>query len=1120
MTAQDKLGQAEVKLGKLRRAQLNLDLVGGAFYLTSAILLTWTAGTFIELLFNLDSFWRMTLLVLVVCVSIAALFLVYLPILTNPCLKKDVFALEWWALALGKSAPDLLRDRLLNAVQLARSRPSETDPYSEDLARHALLNAVGDMGDVPIESAIRPGYRNQGFRTFLMIGGATLVIVFFGSSSLLDAANRILHPSRQYQVAPSFTLSIDPPGGWVYRGEPVEFTVKTTDENLAQVEFTYAYEGGEQQFRNVRMVNGSGTIRFEGFRSSIWYSAESKGVISPVYQLEIVARPQVSELQYRLFPPRYSRLPVEAGKENIGDVDALPGSELELTVRATKNLAESYMIFHEIGTDSTVVDTLVLQVNGHNAFVRMGIVSEGSYYLRLKDINNHWNSDPIRYQIRMLVDDPPIVRIAFPEEDVLLGEEMKLPLRIEADDDFGISGVSIAFHRLGSDEETSRIHVQMDQPGSPSVIADHLWDLSDMGLMPGDVLEYWAVAHDNDNIRGPKSSESDRRLVRLPSLEEIVAGVEQSEEASMNQAEMSLEAARELQRKVSEIIEEIKRNPVVDWEQQREVESAVEEQENIQKKMEALAQSLDQMIEQMDKHDMASAETLEKYRELQELIAEITTPELKEAMEKLQRAMETQDPDAIRKALEQFDLDREQYLQSIERSISILQQLQLERKMDELVKLAEEMLHDQEIILEKIDSIDGSELAAREEAIAKTADQFEKALSDTRDMAAQMGEERLTDQLDSLVRIAAEKDIPTELRNTGSELAAGRIESARSMAESNARDLAEMAVKLSSMAKELKQRKKDELAGKIRRFIEDLLYVSHDQEELAEASKDIGTKSPRYRLLAGQQEDIRQALDGIINRLFEVSKETFFITPELGAILGNATVEMTKALDGYTSRNPRSVSTPQRNGLGEVNRATHQLMDILGQLNASESSSGYEEMMQKLSEMASAQQGLNQQTMPIPGAEGQHSMPGGEQMARMAAQQRALQQKMQQLSDAGKGMREVLGDLEGIAEAMGEVANKIEDRNVDERTRRLQKQIVSRLLDATRSVRQQEYSKKRESRTGTEIERRSPAEIRFDPDREKLRRDLMKALQEGYTRDYRQLIRSYFRSLEEDKRKQ
>ena len=63
---------------------------------------------------------------------------------------------------------------------------------------------------------------------------------------------------------------------------------------------------------------------------------------------------------------------------------------------------------------------------------------------------------------------------------------------------------------------------------------------------------------------------------------------------------------------------------------------------------------------------------------------------------------------------------------------------------------------------------------------------------------------------------------------------------------------------------------------------------------------------------------------------------------------------------------------------------------------------------------------------------------------------------------------------------------------------------------------ERDYDKKRTSKTGTEIVRKSPNEL--NPEElnavNKLREDLLKALRQGYSKDYQELIRKYFEELQ------
>lgn len=64
-----------------------------------------------------------------------------------------------------------------------------------------------------------------------------------------------------------------------------------------------------------------------------------------------------------------------------------------------------------------------------------------------------------------------------------------------------------------------------------------------------------------------------------------------------------------------------------------------------------------------------------------------------------------------------------------------------------------------------------------------------------------------------------------------------------------------------------------------------------------------------------------------------------------------------------------------------------------------------------------------------------------------------------------------------------------------------------------------DYEKKRKSETGTQITRRSPNEIdpNFLEDKSQLHEEMLKALEQGYSKDYQELIQKYFEELEKAK---
>jgi hypothetical protein len=110
----------------------------------------------------------------------------------------------------------------------------------------------------------------------------------------------------------------------------------------------------------------------------------------------------------------------------------------------------------------------------------------------------------------------------------------------------------------------------------------------------------------------------------------------------------------------------------------------------------------------------------------------------------------------------------------------------------------------------------------------------------------------------------------------------------------------------------------------------------------------------------------------------------------------------------------------------------------------------------------------------------------------------------------------MLGRFDALGEEMKKVAEDLQNARVDRRTIERQERILSRLLDAQKSVNRREYSRKRKAESGSEFNRKSP-EFPADmtEENERLLDIIKKALQEKYPRKYERLIKAYFRSLQD-----
>jgi hypothetical protein len=218
---------------------------------------------------------------------------------------------------------------------------------------------------------------------------------------------------------------------------------------------------------------------------------------------------------------------------------------------------------------------------------------------------------------------------------------------------------------------------------------------------------------------------------------------------------------------------------------------------------------------------------------------------------------------------------------------------------------------------------------------------------------------------------------------------------------------------------------------------------------------------------------------------------------------------MQSALNALEGRNGFGASQEEGAAMASLNKSAMQLQNAMQNMMQA-GGSGMGGLMQQLQMMAGQQQSINMQTQ---------GMQQAAEAARIAGEQEAVRKSLEQLNkeaQASGEQKKMLGDLDKIAEEMKEVVNNLEQNNVNPETIRKQERILSRLLDASKSMREKDYEKKRKAQTGTEIVRRGPGEL--DPSalegKNKLLEDLLKSLEHGYSKDYQELIRKYFDELQ------
>ena len=1010
--------------------------------------------------------------------------------------------------------------RLIAAIELYDLAKKNRENYSLDLIEKTIDDAGGFIAEIETDVIVdkKPLIASSGKTAVLVL--AAVIGLTISPSSILKAWKLYSNPRADLAEPPEFTLAISPGGGEFFRNRDLTINVYPGGRAPRDIDLFFKFDEGDWASEPMKKNNGQKDPVFEytfkKIQRSLDIYARSGRVKSGIVRLEIVDPPRLVSLNIKTKYPGYSGLPDAVGEPNDGNVAALKGSVIDFTAQANKPLADAYQVF----TDSTRIP---LKVDGDKVSGNFTVRDDNRYTIMISDEAGRSNPEPIWYDIQALDDYPPSIQIVFPGTDVDLNEQMALPLQIAVSDDYGFGSLNLVWwvESEGRKSEPSKEKINLEDGGQLERLLNYVWDVGRLDPLPGDLIYYYCEVSDNDIISGPKWAKSRTFLTRLPSLDEILAEVDNSRENQINELEEVMKNQEELQKKINDLSREMLKASEVDWEKQQAAKDALEKQKDIAEKMQKLADEMQQNFDKLEENRLMGEQIAEKMQEVQALMEEVATPELKEAMKKLQEALQQMDPEELRKALEDFQLTSKELLENLDRTLSLLKQLAIEQKLDLLTQLAEKILADQVKINEQVNaSADSSSLAEKSGMCKNNSDQF-NSLKDQFDQLQQMDSEL------NLVPDKEESDAGKEINNQ--EIPADFSQMSSSMCQGNEgmckkkggdleKNLRKVAEALKKAQEAMQREMKLDIAEKLQKVAEHLLYLSDRQEKLIDSTRSYQMTEENLKEFAGQQTQLESAASREAETISEISKQTIFVNINLLRLMGELLNNLTDASDHLENKMAPEAINSETVAMGNMNKIVYMLLKAKDQTQGSCSGSGMSEMMQKLGQISQSQSMVNQQTqslMPMPGMK--MSLSQQNSLRKLAGEQEALRKQLQELNDQFGERGEMLGRLDALAEEMKKVVDDLSNSNVGRKTVERQEQILSRLLDAQKSVNRREFSQKRKAEQGEDIARRSPVM----PDDASYRDGWLsgiveKALKENYPRKYDKLIRAYFKSLQNE----
>ncbi len=1108
------------KLKKFIRAEfLERALRGGQFFaMQSALLFLFIV--LLETLFRYHASVRTVLFFIWTAASLAScIFYVLYPLI----LRFKNFSFTQYLAAAEKIGEGYssVKDELRNALELAsQDKEKNTSGAFVEAAFHRVYGKIKDSDFAALVS-FKKCVKMLRFTIPVALGILLLVVLV---PALKASTERVLLFTHEFVPPAKYTINISPGNTKALKGSDViiNAVVLGGDPKVINLFIKDKEHDKEEQHTIERdsLLNFRFVLR--GVRTDAEYWCSLEDVVSERYKITVVNNPAIQELTLKVRPPAYSGLQPSEQKDN-GNVTCLYGSSIDFKIAASKPLKEANLV---------IGDSQYVKLHCVDNFASGTLIAKGEmqYKVVIKDFDGSPNLSPVVYDIKTFGDGAPSIELIAPDQNTTLTTEQRLPVTVKIADDYGFKSLKL-YHRLSASryekpqETYQSVNIPLDLSKKEQTV-DYIWNLSPLSLSTDEVVSYYIEVEDNDAVSGFKKARTIECTIRIPSVTELFKENEKVQERSEDELAKTLQEAQELKKDMEKISREMKKDSKeISWEEKEKIQSAAKKFSDLQQKMEKIRQDIKEATNKLEQNNLLSKETMQKYNELQKLMNELTSEEMKKMMEKLQQAMQSLDRKQAQQNLQNMKIDEEAFQKSIDRTINLLKRIQIEQKVDELVKKAEQLEKEQSEIAQKTEKELGknsesqNELSKQQKNVDKELKDFQKNLDDLKNKMQEFKDlpsdeaEKLQQEFDKQNNDELSKEAQESMKQM-------QKQSATQKQNKISQNMKKMKSGLQQLQSSLMQKQQMQVFMDMTKLLQGLVNVSKQQEELKDQSKK-GEREMSFGENARRQENLKKTLENLLQQMSALAQKTFAISPEMGQALGNAHMRMDAAENALQGKSGSQASQNQTEAMKSINEAAlmmKQSMDSMMQ-QGGEGGSGMMSLMQQMNKLAGMQMSLNNMTQQLQqGNNGQLSQQQMAQMQRLAQQQDIIRKSLEQLNNEARSSgnsKKIPANLDQVLKQMDEVISDMKTEKLNDNLIQKQEKILSKLLDAQRSINERDMDKERESFTGKNVNRTSPQDLKAsEKKQDKLRDQINNLSKEGYLKDYEELIRKYFESLQ------
>lgn len=400
---------------------------------------------------------------------------------------------DWRMARRFERANPQLGSRLTNAVQLADQTCNSE--VGEFLRGEAVTLGRRSAAEVRTAPLMRRGVLIA-VASVIMVAVAWLAFVQLGDDVMRVVLPRFTDPHGDHPPFSRLQFEVTPARSEVLYGNQLEVRATVRGRPVDKLWVVARAATNEARSTMFLAPDRSFFQTLVNLRAPTEFFVTDGKARSKRFPISIRYTPQITLVEMTTTFPDYTSRAAKTAKLT-DEVQSLP-EETRVTFRLASNrpLRDGELVLTPLLGGA--VRRLPLKVEGQNTMVAGGftLTEPTTFTLSVRDVDGLACAEPRQGRFKVSPDERPHLFVLEPGRNAVATPSIKVPVRVQAQDDYGVSRVVWLRGHNRSIERPFNMKVELKN-GPQSVEASGAFDLEKLGVRAGDEIEYYFEAADN-----------------------------------------------------------------------------------------------------------------------------------------------------------------------------------------------------------------------------------------------------------------------------------------------------------------------------------------------------------------------------------------------------------------------------------------------------------------------------------------------------------------------------------------------------------------------------------------------------------------------------------------------